>query len=421
MSFLFQPTTPKKPLYWPFLLNKVLQPVNKYTYTSLLCDIAPTPSVSRYKQFTINILARLYQDWAILYHKLINLCLICCIIPTPTKITAQVPIPKPNSVGHQPISVIHAVEAHLSTIVTTHLDTGLEQAGPLPAYVFAYCKNKSCVDITISHAAAIEDFQQHQHTILAQLDGDFEKYFDHITLGMQRASLLRHGCQPHDYTEFISDCFQNNMVEIITDLGCLFTTFPCGVKQGSALSCILGNLSTHMNTEAWNIPLPQNLHMSTAHDPKAPYLFSPTSHHTTPPLQITSYCDAGSCFLRCLDTNNLHSYIQHYVHTTAAFSVVTRIGHNAAKSKIRIYICPTNYKPSPITSTVWSFKHLDIITKELQILTSNFNPSPSSPPPLHYISTQPLASSSTSSQESFLACLQKNCLNTNFLPVSSRK
>ena len=25
------------------------------------------------------------------------------------------------------------------------------------------------------------------------------------------------------------------------------------------------------------------------------------------------------------------------------------------------------------------------------------------------------------SQESFLACLQKNCLNTNFLPVSGRK
>ena len=114
---------------------------------------------------------------------------------------ARIPIPKPNSVDRRPISVMHAIEAHLSTIIAQSLHRGIESANLLPPHIFAYRENKSCNDITLSHAAAIEDTMQHRHTVYAQIDEDLEKYFDRITLEMQCAALKHHGCPDHGYID----------------------------------------------------------------------------------------------------------------------------------------------------------------------------------------------------------------------------
>jgi hypothetical protein len=373
MRPLFEPKQPKPGMQWPFTYPTSKGATYTYTFTQLEQDIAPVPDASRYQQSHINILARLHKDWATLYHKLVNLCLICRIIPKQTKIMARIPIPKPGSVDRRPISVMHAIEAHLSTIVAYHLDKSLENTKALPRYITAYRKNKSCVDITLSHAAAIEDVIQHQHTIIGQLDEDFEKYFDRITLEMQCVALKRHCCPDAGYIEFVADSFQDNAVDIITTIGHVHTTFPCGIKQGSTLSCILANLVAHMYTETWAIPAntddPSNLHPYKfyQHNTQSP----PTSHSITTPVphMITSYCDDGTRTISVQDINTLHPLLQHYVHKTGQFTIVSRIGRNTSKSQIRIYNCPQGYKPPPILSTAWSFSHQTVITRELKTLT----------------------------------------------------
>lgn len=365
---LLQPKPPHPALAWPFVYKLHTEDPYHYSFSDFAASLRPSPDASRHGNFHLNILTRLHRDWAIQAHRLINLCLICRILPIEGKCMSRVPIPKPGTTDRRPISLQHSFEAHLSTLVATHLTNGIESINALPSHIYAYRKSKSCTDITLSHVAVLEDLKQYLHPHLAQLDEDFEKYFDRITHEMQCLALMRHHCPATGYVEFISDCFQDNRVDIITNLGTVLSTFPCGVKQGSPLACIIANLIAHMYTEVWTTPPPTQPSVNFAYKFHSPCTNTPTSKSPVIPHIVTSYCDDGSRYLSATSMPELITAIQHYTNAVGAFSIVTRIGRNATKSTIRLYNTPVGYEPPPIHSIAWSFAHRFIHEADLTVV-----------------------------------------------------
>lgn len=386
---MLMPKPAHSALAWPFIYKLNEDDPYIYSFNDFAESLRPSPDASRHGNFHLNILTRLHRDWAIQAHRLINLCLICRILPIDGKCMSRVPIPKPGTTDRRPISLQHSFEAHLSNLVATHLTNGIETIGALPPHIYAYRKSKSCTDITLSHVAVLEDLKQYLHPHLAQLDEDFEKYFDRITHEIQCLALMRHHCPTTGYVEFISDCFQDNRVDIITNLGTVLSTFPCGVKQGSALSCIIANLVAHMYTEVWTTPIPTSPNTNFAYQFHSPFnSTSSSSTSTSSPIPhiVTSYCDDGSRYLSATSMPQLIDAIQHYTNAVGAFSIVTRIGRNATKSTVRLYNTPVGYTPPPIHSIAWSFAHRFIHEANLTVVHLPFLlpsvPLPSSTPEL---------------------------------------
>ena len=93
--------------------------------------------------------------------------------------------------------------------------------------------------MTLIHLAILEDNHQYQHNILGHIDDDEEKFYDRITMEYQCACLLRLGCPPEGYVEWIAESMTNNQVSIITIIGVIPAVFTCGLKQGSSDSYLI--------------------------------------------------------------------------------------------------------------------------------------------------------------------------------------
>ena len=217
----------------------------------LIETISHIPSKSRYKGFTLNVLARLHPAWTESFQSLIPLILTTRILPKGLKLTGRTLIDKPKSTDKRPISVVQALDAHLDSIVNSRLAATVESLNVLDHTIAAYRKGKSCTDLTLNNILAIEDTCHYHNHILAHIDEDKEKYFDRISHELQLLPFHLLDFAPEGYLEWIAESLSNLKLDVHTPFGHCDVSFDCGVRQGSALSCTIANLVAWLNSTAW--------------------------------------------------------------------------------------------------------------------------------------------------------------------------
>jgi hypothetical protein len=164
---------------WPFFFKPKNTSYRSSTIFStplpdLIETISHIPSKSRYKGFTLNVLARLHPAWTESFQSLIPLILTTRILPKGLKLTGRTLIDKPKSTDKRPISVVQALDAHLDSIVNSRLAATVESLNVLDHTIAAYRKGKSCTDLTLNNILAIEDTCHYHNHILAHIDEDKE-------------------------------------------------------------------------------------------------------------------------------------------------------------------------------------------------------------------------------------------------------
>ena len=311
---------------------------------NLIDSIGAVPSKVRYHNYTLNILARLPIIWYKSLQRLIPIILATRLMPRGAKQCGRSLIPKANSTDRRPISLLHDLDAFLDIHLSKQLSILLEANESFPDTVKAYRPGHSCTDITLSHLAALEDVQQHRHTILAQLDEDKEKFFDHITLELQLLPFILEGFPPKGFLEFLTESLSGLTIHIRTQHGTVTAPFLCGIKQGSAFSCLIANMVVTLCAKCWTLPSTSPEPPASPHAPQA-YTFAPDimTPLTKPPLlDHTVYCDDASKYLSHTNMLTLQHDIQRNLDASGHFSIVTKLGINAGKSTIRILNAPPN-------------------------------------------------------------------------------
>jgi len=354
---IFTPPDPHSDLTWPFKYDLTKEAFN--TKLNFLHDIQKCPHKARCEGFTINVLARLPLAWAQIAQRIIEHTLIHRILPQRAKQIQRIPIPKPDSLtDRRPISLLDTLEAYVSHHIAKALSTKFETAKVLHPMICAYRKGKAADDLTLAHAAAIENAHQHQHKLLGQLADDEEKFFDRITPELICTALRKRGCPPHGFVQWAAEQAHQIPVIIITKQGRVNANFMCGIKQGNAASCPYANATIALKVDAWNIPCPKHPNHNNQEDPY--YMQQHPNNHQQPQatLQILSYCDDNSRYTQADNIEQLHTKIQWYIDKGGEFSIITKLGRKTEKCTIRLINIPQQTKTPTFNSTAWSYQHM---------------------------------------------------------------
>jgi len=354
---IFTPPDPHPDLSWPFKYDPQKETFN--TNLNFLQDIQKCPHKARCEGFTINVLARLPPVWAQTALRIIEHTLIHRILPQRAKQIQRIPIPKPDSLtDRRPISLLDTLEAYVSHHIAKALSTKFETAKVLHPMICAYRKGKAADDLTLAHAAAIENAHQHQHKLLGQLADDEEKFFDRITTELICTALRKRGCPPHGFVQWAAEQAQQIPVTIITKQGRVNATFMCGIKQGNAASCPYANATIALKVDAWNIPCPEHTNPNNQQDPYYMQQHTKNEQQLQASLQILSYCDDNSRYTQADNIEQLNTKIQWYIDKGGEFSIVTKLGRKAAKCTIRLINIPPATITKNFNSTAWSYNHM---------------------------------------------------------------
>jgi hypothetical protein len=322
------------------------------TITNLMHIIQPSHSKARLNDFNLSILARIHPLWTDLLQSLTPIILATRILPNQLKTCGRVLIDKPHSLDKRPISILHAYDSYLDTIVNKRLSSAVESLNILDHTIAAYRKGKSVTDLTLNHITAVQDALRHNNAFLAQLDEDKEKYFDRLSPELQLLPLHILGFPPSGYMEWIAESLNNLLITTTTPFGTATTNFLCGVRQGSALSCTIANLVAWLTASIWvhTAPTPplnplENPLEIPGHTPSTT---SPHSidHNIIAALIKHSYCDDSSRYITALDIPTLVRHITHILNLSGAMSIVTKLSINATKSCIRLFNPPPQHGPS---------------------------------------------------------------------------
>lgn len=324
------------------------------------------PSTARLHGFTLNVLARLHPCWMRSLDRLTNLILVTRILPKSLKTTGRVLIDKPNTTDKRPISILHAYDSYIDTIVATHLAKAVEDLQIYDDTIAAYRPGHSCSDCTLNHLLAIQDTISRDDYYLCQLDEDKEKFFDRITTELQLLPLHLMGFPNDGYIEWIAESLNNVAILTATPFGSVETTFECGVRQGSALSCVIANAVAWLSAAPWTMDLDNA--PPPGHQPAQLHPFDIT-HNNSGMLHKFSYCDDSSAYITSTDIQQLFEFIARDIVMSNTISIVTKLSINAKKSHIRITNLPSRY---PIPSFHYiSWHHGTKTVQAKRIPTSN--------------------------------------------------
>ena len=350
---------------WPFyhtIIPTTHKLAFKGTITNLMHIIQPSHSKARLNNFNLSLLARLHPIWTDLLQSLTPIILATRILPNQLKTCGRVLIDKPHSLDKRPISILHAYDSYLDTIVNKRLSSAVESLNVLDHTIAAYRKGKSVTDLTLAHILAVQDALRHNNAFLAQLDEDKEKYFDRLSPELQLLPLHLLGFPPSGYMEWIAESLNNLLITTTTPFGTATTNFLCGVRQGSALSCTIANLVAWLTASIWVHTAPPTPHappMPTETQPEIPgHTPSATSPHSIDQSIIAalikhSYCDDSSRYIAALDIPTLVTHISYILNLSGAMSIVTKLSINATKSCIRLFNPPPGEELPSFTYTAW--------------------------------------------------------------------
>ncbi|GFH58680.1 hypothetical protein CTEN210_15156 [Chaetoceros tenuissimus] len=334
---------------------------------SMVKTIKYTPSTARLNGFTLNVLARLHPCWMQALDQLTNSILVTRILPPQLKRTGRVLIDKPDSTDKRPISILHAYDSYIDTIVAKALSSAIEKLGVYDDTIAAYRPGHSCADCTLNHLLAVQDVRDRTDIFLCQLDEDKEKYFDRITTEMQLLPFHLMGFPNKGYQEWIAESLHNVTVITTTPYGPVTTSFLCGVRQGSALSCPIANADAWLCAAPWVIPL-EGFPTPAGHTPIELHPYD-RKHENPATLTKHSYCDDSSAYITAPTLEELYEHIEHDVHMSNVMSIVTKLSINAKKSRIRIYNMP---KETPVRQFSYiSWHHLTKTVRMERIPTDN--------------------------------------------------
>ena len=157
---IVQPRNNNTKCAWPFY--HTIKPTThalsfEGTIPNLMNIIQPSISKARLHDFNLNILARLHPIWTDLLQSLTPIILATRTLPSQLKTCGRVLIDKPNSLDKQPISILHAYDSYIDTIVNNRLSSAVESLNILDHTIVAYCKGKSVTDLTLAHILAVQD------------------------------------------------------------------------------------------------------------------------------------------------------------------------------------------------------------------------------------------------------------------------
>ena len=182
-------------------------------------------------------------------------------------------------------------------------------------------------EMTLIHMAALEDVNQHQHCLLAHIQDDWEKMFDHIPLELQIYAIRDRGCPNEGYSEWLAEDQQNNTVHIITLAGTLKAKYQIGIKQGQGISCPCASCTSGIQARAWLAPIP--LIAPMPHNPHHVYQMAVRDPQDTVPatsLFILSYSDDNHRYTAAPNLPTLTTLCQTYVNHAGDLSLVTKMG-----------------------------------------------------------------------------------------------
>ncbi|GFH51982.1 hypothetical protein CTEN210_08458 [Chaetoceros tenuissimus] len=358
---------------WPFTATIEQCPITNASvlhYNNSPITMKPkipyVPSTARLNGFTLNVLARLHPCWMRSLDRLTNLVLATRILPKSLKTTGRVLIDKPNSTDKRPISILHAYDSYIDTIVATHLAKAVEDLQIYDDTIAAYRPGHSCSDCTLNHLLAIQDTVARDDYYLCQLDEDKEKFFDRITTELQLLPFHLMGFPNEGYIEWIAESLNNVAILTATPFGSVKTTFKCGVRQGSALSCVIANAVAWLSAAPWSLDIDDT--PPPGHQPVQLHPFDIT-HNNSGMLNKFSYCDDSSAYITSTDIEQLFEFIARDITMSNTISIVTKLSINAKKSHIRITNLPSRY---PIPSFHYiSWHHGTKTVQAKRIPTSN--------------------------------------------------
>ncbi|GFH50437.1 predicted protein [Chaetoceros tenuissimus] len=143
----------------------------------------------------------------------------------------RVLIDKPDSTDKCPISILHAYNSYVDTIVATLLSNTVEKLQVYDDTIAVYRPGYSCADCMLNDLLAVHDTLGREEILLCQLDEDKEKFFDGITPELQMLPFHLMGFPSNGYIDWIAESLHDLTILTKTPYGTVTTSFTYASSQ----------------------------------------------------------------------------------------------------------------------------------------------------------------------------------------------
>ena len=245
------------------------------------------------------------------------------------------------------------------------LSNGVEATGKLGPEITAYRKNMSVTDITLDQRCTIEDALEFEN-LLGIIKEDEEKFFDRVTVELQKLAMKTFGFPDKGYCEWNIESMLERDVNITTKYENVAAVFLTGVPQGSTLSVHIANLIMWLKHKIMRADF-----TDPAKKRGNPYRIQvwDRGRETRLLRYSTSYCDDNDASHGAKSIKDLYCQIVNAVHMTGYFSLVTKLGRSAKKSMIHLYNLDPRHASTirhwKFVSYAWSFEKGAIIEETM--------------------------------------------------------
>jgi len=332
------------------------------------------PGKARFNGFHLATIGRFHIDWQHTLLKIIKLIFLLRYVPDYVKDMSRHPIPKPEKPKEtRPISLCHDIFCFVCDIISKITSKAIEKAGILHPGIVAYREGMGCQSLVGAELGLREDCVE-SGMPTCQLDEDEEKYFDRASPVITLAAMRVNGFPEQGWLELKASCFGEKLVEIITNIGIVYSLFTCGLEQGNPDSPKSSNLIIKFKHDIWDCIL-EDCFKKNKGEKYAYYFHSIDPVDGKLKLYRIGYCDDNSRFISHINEDELLAAVQQFIKQSGDLSIVIKIGRKGSKSDVSFFnLSPSTIAHLPELRTIaWSYVQ-DAPTEETMPIRCYTNP-----------------------------------------------